>query len=129
MSKQITLTIPDQLYEQAEQWAIVTQRDITETLTDALTIILTPMYTAPELEQPITALSDRKVLALSKLQMDVKQGERFSKLLDRQREGLLTEPEHREMLALAQIYAQLWVRQSEALLETVRRGLRQPLEV
>ncbi len=46
MSTQVTLTLPDELYEQARRWAIVTHRDLSETLTDALAIVLTPMYTA-----------------------------------------------------------------------------------
>ena len=56
------------------------------------------------------------------------QGGRLTELLEKQRESLLTESERPELLALMQIYDQLWVRQSEALAEAVRRGLRPPLE-
>jgi hypothetical protein len=49
-------------------------------------------------------------------------------LLEKQREGTLTESERPELLALMHVYEQLWVRQSEALAEAVRRGLRKPLE-
>ena len=44
MNTQVTLTLPDELYEHARRWAIITQRDLSETLTDALTIVLTPVY-------------------------------------------------------------------------------------
>lgn len=128
MSTQVTLTLPDELYEQAKRWAIVTQRDLSETLTDALAIVLTPVYTSPELEQPITNLADDELLALTQLQMKPAQGERLGELLKKQREGLLTDAERSELLALAQIYEQFWLRQSEALAEAVRRGLRSPLE-
>jgi hypothetical protein len=56
------------------------------------------------------------------------QGRRLSTLLEKRREGALTEGERLELLALMQVYNQLWIRQSEALAEAVRRGLRKPLE-
>jgi len=128
MSTQVTLTLSDELYEHARRWATITQRDLSEILTDALIIMLTPVYTTPKLEKPVSSLSDEDVLALSKVQMRPVQGRRLSELLEKQREGVLTESEHPELLALMQVYQQLWVRQSEALDEAVRRGLRKPLE-
>ena len=85
-------------------------------------------YTTPRLERPLSSLSDKDVLALSKAQMRPAQGGRLSELLERQREGELTESQRPELLALMQVYNQLWIRQSEALTEAVRRGLRRPLE-
>ena len=128
MSTQVTLTLPDQLYEHARRWATITQRDLSETLTDALTVVLTPVYTTPRLERPVSSLPDEDVLALSKTQMRPAQGRRLSELLEEQREGVLIESEHPELLALMQVYDQLWIRQSEALAEAVHRGLRKPLE-
>ena len=128
MSTQVTLTLPDELYEHARRWATITQRDLSETLTDALTIVLTPVYTIPRLEKPVSSLSDEDVLALSRAQMKPAQGRRLSELLEKQRESILTEGERSELLALMQVYSQLWIRQSEALAEAVRRGLREPLE-
>jgi len=128
MNTQVTLTLSDELYEHAKRWATLAQRDLSEILTDALTIVLTPVYTAPRLEKPISSLSDEEVLALSKAQMNSEQGRRLSKLLEKQREGMLSKGERQELLALMQVYNQLWIRQSEALAEAVRRGLRKPLE-
>ena len=128
MDTQVTLTLPDELYEQARRWATITQRDLSETLTDALTIVLTPVYTRPKLDRPVSSLPDEDVLALSKAPMRRAQGRRLSELLEKQREGVLPESEGPELLALMQIYDQLWIRQSEALAEAVRRGLRKPLE-
>jgi len=127
MSTQVTLTIPDKLYEQAQHWAMLTQRDLTETLTDALTLVLTPLQVKPQREIPVTELADSAVLALTQIRMKVAQGERLTELLAKQREATLTDMERYEMLALAQIYGQLWLRQAEALAEAVRRGLRQPM--
>ncbi len=128
MNTQVTLTLPDELYEHAKRWAAITQRDLSEMLTDALAIVLTPVHTAPQLERLVSSLSDEDVLALSKAQMRPAQGRRLSELLEKQREGVLTDNERRELLALMQVYDQLWIRQSEALAEAVRRGLRKPLE-
>jgi len=128
VSTQVTLTLPDKLYERARHWATITQRDLSETLTEALTIVLTPVYTAPRLKRSVSSLSNEKVLALCKARMRPAQGRRLSELLEKQREGTLTERERPELLAVMQVYNQLWIRQSEALAEAVRRGLRKPLE-
>jgi len=124
----VTLTLPEELYEYARRWATITQRDLPEMLTDALTIVLTPVYTTPRLERPVSSLSDEDVLALSKAQMRPAQGRRLSELLEKQREGELTGSERPELLAPMQVYNQLWIRQSETLAEAVRRGLRGPLD-
>ena len=69
MSKQVTLDLPEALYEHARRWATIIRRDVDETLTEALNIVLTPKYTTSELENPISDLSDDEILALSKAKM------------------------------------------------------------
>lgn len=128
MNTQVTLILPEELYKYARRWATITQRDLSEMLTDALTVVLTPVYTTPRLEKPVSSLSDEDVLALSKVQMRPAQGRCLSELLEKQREGELTESDRPELLSLMQVYNQLWIRQSEALAEAVRRGLRRQLE-
>jgi len=128
VNTQVTLTLPEELYEYARRWATITQRDLPEMLTDALSIVLTPVYTTPRLERPVSSLSDEDVLALSKAQMRPAEGRRLSELLEKQREGKLAGSERSELLALMQVYDQLWIRQSEALAEAVRRGLRRILK-
>lgn len=124
---EITLQLPDKLYERARQWAAITQKEMSVALTDALTIVLTPVYTSPELDKPISILSDEAVLEQAELRMTAVQGQRFSHLLAEQQEGSLSDEENRELFALAQLYQRLWLRQSEALAEAVRRGLRSPM--
>lgn len=124
---EVTLQLPDHLYEQAKQWAAITQQDLDTALTDALTVILTPVHTSPELDKPISSLSDKEVLAQSEMKMELMPGQRLSTLLAKRREGTLSEGEYRELFALFQLYQRLWLRQSEALAEAVRRGLRAPL--
>lgn len=129
MSVEVTLTLPDQLYQYAQWWADVTGQDLSDALTEALTLTLTPLYhPAITIQTPISTLADDEVLILSELKMAPQQGNRLSLLLKKQREAQLTQSEKNELMTLAQIYGQLWVRQSEALLEAVKRGLRPPLE-
>lgn len=58
MATQVTLTLPDELYENAQQWALLTQRDLMQTLTDALKLVLTPVSGQAQREKPVAALSD-----------------------------------------------------------------------
>jgi len=73
------------------------------------------------------ALSDGDLLALSSADMELSQGERLDELLSRQAEGAMSRDEQGELIALMQVYHQLWLRQSYALAEAVRRGLPRPL--
>lgn len=126
MSKQVTLTLSNELYEQAQRWASITQQNLQEALADALAIALKPMYDTPN-EKPVEELSNQEVIALCEVKMNHTQGQRLSHLIGKQREGMLNDEEHRELQALFQIYNHLWVRQSKALAEAVKRGLREPL--
>lgn len=123
----VTLELPENLYEQARQWAAITQQDLDTALTDALTVALMPVHTDQQWDKPISTLSDGEVLTQAVMQMPTRQGKRLSKLLQKQRENSLSLLEHRELLALFQLYQRLWLRQAEALAESVSRGLRQPL--
>jgi uncharacterized lipoprotein YmbA len=127
MSRQVTLTLSNELYEQARRWAAVTQQDLPDALEGTLSIALPSMADAPQVEKSVTSLSDEEITALCETQMDQVQGQRLSRLLDMQREGTLSDEERRELQALVQVYNYLWIRQSRALVEAVRRGLREPL--
>lgn len=127
MGTQVTLTLPVELYTRSQRWATITRRELSETLTDILSDVLRPIGLTPEIDEPVSTLSDQEVLALSKLQMATIQARRLNKLLEKQRESELTGAGRLELRALIQTYEQLWIRQSEALSEAVRRGLREQL--
>ena len=127
MSTQVVLTLSDALYEQARQWAALTQREVPQFLTEALALVLMPVGASPAGSPPVIALSDAEVLALAQVQIAPHQGQRLDQLLAKQKEEPLTGQEQTELLALMQVYHPLWLRQSEALAEAVRRGLRAPL--
>ena len=128
MSTQVLISLPDDILSQAQTWSSITQRDLSQTVTDALRITLSPLLADISDLRPIETLPDNEVLALSKVRMEVGQGERMGKLLQKQSEGRLLFTEQAELSALAQVYHNLWVRQSQALAESVRRGLRPALE-
>ena len=117
MSTQVVVTLPDDLYAQAQHWAALTHREVPQLLTEALALVLTPIGTPPVDAPPVATLSDAEVLALAQVQMAPQQGHRLDQLLAQQGEATLTTQEQAELLALMQVYQQLWVRQSEALAE------------
>ena len=124
MSSQVVVTLSDELMERAKQWALLTQRDLAQTLVDALQIVLAPVQHTIGVQPDIAELSDQEVLSLCTVKLKPAQGKRINVLLAKQREEQLTPTDQSELLALMEIYNQLWIRQSEALAEAVRRGLR-----
>jgi len=113
--------------ERANQWALLTQRDLAQTIVDALQIVLAPVQHSIGVQPDIAMASDQDVLSLCSVKMKPAQGKRLNVLLAKQREEQLTLTDQSELLALMEIYNQLWIRQSEALVEAVRRGLRKSL--
>jgi hypothetical protein len=127
MSTQITITLPDKIYQQAELFARLANRDIASVLADTIQLSMAPIsLDALDLE-PITDISDGQVLALTELQMEPDQDTRLSELLDRQQAGLMTENERSELQDLMQIYQESLLRKATALSEAVKRGLVEPL--
>lgn len=124
MSNVLTLTLPDELYRSAERLAAGASRPVSGMITEVLNEALLAWE---EPETPIPALSDKDVLALSELQMAADQSQRLSVLLTKQREQELTDDEKPELWTLMRVYERALLRRSEALVESVKRGLREPL--
>jgi hypothetical protein len=130
MVTQVTVSLPDELYHRAEQFAQLTNRNVVEVLVEAITASLEPLGSASALSDDtlLDTLSDSEVLEISELQLPEEQDQRLSQLLDRQQEGVLSAPERSELWLLMQIYQTQLLRKAQALKEAVKRGLRQPLE-
>lgn len=124
MSNVLTLTLPDELYRSAERMAASASRPVSGMIAEVLNEALRAWE---EPETPISALSDKEVLALSELQMAADQSQRLSVLLAKQRERELTDDEKPELWTLMRVYERALLRRSEALMEAVKRGLREPL--
>jgi predicted transcriptional regulator len=127
MSTQVTITLPDEIYQRAELFARLANRDVASVLADTIQLSI-PLVRPNILDlEPISDLSDEQVFALTELQMEPDQDARLSELLDRQQAGLLAEDERLELQALMQIYQEGLLRKATALSEAVKRGLMEPL--
>jgi predicted transcriptional regulator len=127
MSTKVTITLPDEIYQRAELFARLANRDIASVLADTIQFSIPPVRADILDLEPIADLSDEQVLALTELQMEAVQDTRLSELLDRQQAGLLIEDERLELQALMQIYQEGLLRKATALNEAVKRGLIEPL--
>jgi hypothetical protein len=127
VSTTVTISLPDDLYEQVENLAQHTHREVAELLTDTIAASLHGRD-QPSPPLAIAELSDEELLALVDLQLPPDQDRRFSQLLDQQQAGELTPAERAELLAHLQMYQQGLLLKAQALNAAVRRGLRPPLE-
>lgn len=127
MGTEVRITLHDAVYRRAKRLAEVSNRNIADLLAQAIELSLSPVGETNEDYKPVSKLNDSEVLELSEMQMDAKQGRRFSKLLNKQQAGTLSSSENSELLALMQNYQEKLLRKAQALREAVRRGLREPL--
>jgi hypothetical protein len=128
MSTNVTVSLPDDVYQRAEHLAELSGCDLPAILADTLAVSLSLLGGATAPAAPLSEVSDADVLALSQLTMDPGQDERLSELLDRQQAAVLRAEERVELLALLQVYQEGTLRKAQGLAEAVRRGLRGPLE-
>jgi hypothetical protein len=75
----------------------------------------------------LSTLNDREVISLTELQMEPTQDQRLSQLLQTQQKRVMTTAEQSELEMLMEIYQAGLLRKAQALNESVKRGLRQPL--
>jgi hypothetical protein len=126
VSVQLTLTLPEHIYQRAQRLAELTGREVPEIIADALGSLL-PLVPQIATSTPVEALSDEAVLALTDLQMEGPYEDRLSTLLEQQQAGDLNELEQLELDALMRVYDIGTLRKAQALAEAVKRGLREPL--
>jgi hypothetical protein len=127
MATQITISLPDDLYQGVSSFAQLLGKDVRDVLTETIALSLSPIATQTKVRIPVTTLSDRDLLALAEVQMQPQDDPRLGELLERQEGGLLTIPEQSELLGLMQGYQEEWLRKTQALCEAVKRGLCEPL--
>ncbi|XZN89996.1 MAG: hypothetical protein ACM65M_20430 [Microcoleus sp.] len=122
MTAKITLNLSDEVYHQAELLAQQCHRSVSEILVETMENFLLPTA------KPVSALSDPEVIALTQLRLQPVQEQRLSELLEHQQCGTITKFECEELQALIHIYEARLLRQAQALNESVRRGLLEPLQ-
>jgi hypothetical protein len=128
MSTQVTVTLPDDIYQRAVYLAQLTGREVADVLAETIDLSLQPLGHPLADEPPLAARSDAEVLALAEAQMDPSQDRRLSDLLARQQAGRLAAGERAALLGLLQVYQDGLLRKAQALRQAVQRGLRPPLE-
>jgi hypothetical protein len=127
MSTQIIITLPDEIYQRAERFARLANRDVASILVDTIQLSIPPVSGDISDFEPVSVLSDEQVLVLTELQMEPEQDARLSELLDRQQSGTLSESDRSELQILMQVYQEGLLRKATALSEAVKRGLIEPL--
>jgi predicted DNA-binding protein len=125
MSAEVTLTLPDTLFERAQLWARQSERPVAEFLTEAIESSLQPLGQAPH---PLAEWTGEEVLSASACHLTDKDDQRLSELLALQREGGLAKSEDGELNRLMLLSQEGLVRKAMGLREAVRRGLRKPPE-
>ncbi|NKQ35139.1 MAG: hypothetical protein HF973_05920 [Chloroflexi bacterium] len=123
----ITVELPRETYQRASRLAQLTNRKVSDVLTETLTLSLPPFTTPEEIETALTNLPDEKIIELTNLEMQPDEDRRLSLLLDKQQAGELNTIEKEELSRLMQLYQEGLLRKAWALSEAVKRGLIEPL--
>jgi hypothetical protein len=127
MSTQVTITLTDDVYQKADRFARLANRDLASVLADTIQSSIPNISAAATSLAPISLLSDPDVLALTELQMVPVEDLRLSELLDRQQADMLTDGDRSELELLMQTYQEGLLRKATALSEAVKRKLIKPL--
>ena len=120
MNGLVTLQVSEHVLRHATSVATTSQQRVEDVLIEWLETTVA--------EKPVQSLSDEEVLALSEMKFTQTEQERFSYLLDGNREGDLTADERDELDRMMHVYERGLLRKSQALREAVIRGLREPLQ-
>ena len=119
MSERIMIEVSDQALQRAGLIAAQTHQRVEE--------VISSLVEAAIPEPPVELLSDEEVLVLAGMKFTSEQQEKFSDLLDRNRENELDAEGRRELDQMMRLYECGMLRKAEALKEAVLRGLMEPL--
>ena len=129
MADQITVTLPTEVLQRAEQLARCTGRSVDQLLAETIELSLRPLGTSSFPEEGIAEWSDERVVeAADDPGLSPAEDRRLSELLHSQQAGSLTAVERAELTALMEVYQTLVLLKARALREAVSRGLRPPLQ-
>lgn len=128
MDTQITLTLPDDLYQRATNIADLTGWTVEDAVLVMLEVSLPALVPLVDLNKPVESLTNDDLLALTNLQMSSEYDTRHSSLLYRQQSGTMSLVEKRELQTLQHVYEIGMIFKSRALAEAVKRGLRPSFE-
>ena len=121
MGTVVTLELPRDLAERAQQIAEQTRRSVEEVLLDWLGRGAT--------DAPVELLTNEQVLALRDLQMSADEQAELNDLLERQREGDLDTGGRDRLDYLMKTYRRGMILKAQAIKVAVERGLQPPLHL
>jgi hypothetical protein len=127
-SIQVTISLPEEVYQRAQRFSSLLNRDLASVLADTVGSSLPPLSDQVETLPAIAELSDQAILDLAESRLSTQQDQRLSELLEKQREGELVDDDPQELEALMQVYNEGWLRKTAGLVEAVQRGLMSPLD-
>ncbi len=127
-SIQVTISLPEEVYQRAQRFSRLINRDLASVLADTVGSSLPPLSDQVETLPAIAELSDQAILDLAESMLSTQQDQRLSELLEKQREGELVGNDPQELEALMQVYNEGWLRKTAGLAEAVQRGLMSPLD-
>lgn len=123
MSVQVTITLPDKVYEGAERLSRLIGRQVADVMAGIVESSVVSENTTVVFPVSIVSLTDSEVLALANLQMEAHQDQRLSDLLDQQQARNLSKIEAEELQSLLHLYQEGLMRKAQAQHEAVQRGL------
>jgi hypothetical protein len=129
MQKQITLDVADDEFIHAKQAVLQAGFKLEEYFNIVLrAIVSSPPLHEDVIERIFHLLPDELVMQLAKAQMTKKDGQLFSRLLEKQGEGKISGKESEKLKELSETYERGTLRKAYAMAEAVRRGLMPPLD-
>lgn len=126
----ITLEIPEELYQSADQMARVVKRPLAELVANSLAHTLPPLDDVPAEEKKslaeLSLLDDARLWEEAAVMLTAEQQAEMHHLLDEQSARELSPEEAAQLEKLLDEYGRLLVRKSHAWLLLARRGYRVP---
>lgn len=127
MTTQITITLSDDVYQRAKRLAEISGHELNEAVALTLADVLPPLPTTLD-TRSIESLSDADVIKTADSMMDDTLAKRMSALLYKQQAEIkgISETEQAELQLLFENYEAGQLRKAQAMVEAVKRGLREP---
>lgn len=116
---EVTLNLPDNIYQNFANLAKKTSRQISEVIVEKIQ----SEYVSDKEFDNLETWSDEDILALANLKMPKAQADRMSKLLDLQQRGTIKSAERRELEVYTELYQIATLHKAQGCLEAVNRGL------
>lgn len=123
MATQVTVSVPDAVYNRAKTLSQLIDENIETVLAMMLELSLPRFDPDVDLSVTVDQLDDMVLLSATKLRLVPAQNERHQQLLNKQQNETLTSNEINELQTLNRVYELGIVYQSQALAEAAKRGL------